>query len=187
MMSHYSHELEHGSFQQWWSRGPFPSGWVHPSPGALHCQWQESERAQRILWNCKMCGVHQIRCKVPEGEAQCIVKFPQILIVISVIYFCPYSPLTCTLPAQVALQFPDFLLRDAAKVTSLLSKETGASLFVLGDTSYGRLSTGVPTAINCNAEYICSSLSCSCCVDEVAAEHVQADCIIHFGPGCLTQ
>jgi len=134
-----------------------------------------------------MCGVHQIRCKVPEGEAQCIIKFPQILIVISVIYFCPYSPLTCTLPAQVALQFPDFLLRDAAKVTSLLSKETGASLFVLGDTSYGRLSTGVPTAINCNAEYICSSLSCSCCVDEVAAEHVQADCIIHFGPGCLTQ
>ena len=29
--------------------------------------------------------------------------------------------------------------------------------------------------------------SCSCCVDEVAAEHVQADCIIHFGPACLTQ
>ena len=93
-MSHHSHELEHDSFQQWWSRGPFPSGWVHPSPRALHCQWQEPERVQRILWNCKMCGVHQIRCKVPEGEAQCIIKFPQILIVISVIYFCPNSPLS---------------------------------------------------------------------------------------------
>ena len=26
----------------------------------------------------------------------------------------------------------------------------------------------------------------SCCVDEVAAEHCQADCIIHFGHSCLS-
>ena len=31
------------------------------------------------------------------------------------------------------------------------------------------------------------SFKCSCCVDEVAAEHALADCIIHFGPSCLTQ
>ena len=31
------------------------------------------------------------------------------------------------------------------------------------------------------------SLSTSCCVDEVAAEHSSADCIIHFGPSCLTR
>lgn len=26
----------------------------------------------------------------------------------------------------------------------------------------------------------------SCCVDEVAAEHVKADCIVHYGPSCLS-
>ena len=28
---------------------------------------------------------------------------------------------------------------------------------------------------------------CSCCVDEVAAQHADADCVIHFGPSCLTR
>lgn len=27
---------------------------------------------------------------------------------------------------------------------------------------------------------------CSCCVDEVAAEHVGADCIVHYGRACLS-
>lgn len=66
--------------------------------------------------------------------------------------------------SYVACQFPDSLLCDAARVTCLLQQATKASVFVLGDTSYG-----------------------SCCVDEVAAEHMLADCIIHFGPACLTQ
>ena len=26
----------------------------------------------------------------------------------------------------------------------------------------------------------------SCCVDEIAAEHVSSDAIIHFGPSCLS-
>ena len=30
------------------------------------------------------------------------------------------------------------------------------------------------------------SLSTSCCVDEVAAEHVGADCIVHYGSACLS-
>ncbi|XP_025081135.1 2-(3-amino-3-carboxypropyl)histidine synthase subunit 2-like isoform X3 [Pomacea canaliculata] len=42
-----------------------------------------------------------------------------------------------------------------------------ANIFILGDTSYG-------------------SAFCSCCVDEVAGEHLQADCIIHYGPACLS-
>lgn len=36
-------------------------------------------------------------------------------------------------------------------------------LFILGDTSYG-----------------------ACCVDEVAAEHVDADCVVHYGRSCLS-
>lgn len=26
----------------------------------------------------------------------------------------------------------------------------------------------------------------SCCVDETAAEHISADCVVHFGRSCLT-
>lgn len=29
-------------------------------------------------------------------------------------------------------------------------------------------------------------LICSCCVDEISAEHVSADAIIHFGHACLS-
>ena len=30
-------------------------------------------------------------------------------------------------------------------------------------------------------------VSFSCCIDEVAAEHVNADLIIHYGRACLSQ
>lgn len=64
---------------------------------------------------------------------------------------------------KVALQFPDDLLVDSVQIASQIEKETGAKLYILGDTSYG-----------------------SCCVDEVAAEHVEAQCIIHYGRACLS-
>ncbi|XP_056611625.1 2-(3-amino-3-carboxypropyl)histidine synthase subunit 2 [Triplophysa dalaica] len=64
---------------------------------------------------------------------------------------------------KVALQFPDDLLSDAVQISAEIEKETNAKTFILGDTSYG-----------------------SCCVDEVAAEHVRADCIVHYGPSCLS-
>lgn len=33
-----------------------------------------------------------------------------------------------------------------------------------------------------------SNVRCrSCCVDEVAAEHVDGDCVIHFGHACLSR
>ena len=88
---------------------------------------------------------------------------------------------------KVALQFPDFMLSDSPRVVSLLQKEyrmTKSSqtiiptseneesndmlqrdvlFFVLGDTSYS-----------------------NCCVDEVAAAHLSADLIIHYGPACMS-
>ncbi|NWI68535.1 DPH2 synthase, partial [Todus mexicanus] len=64
---------------------------------------------------------------------------------------------------QVALQFPDQLLADAAAVAARMEAETGAEMYVLGDTTYG-----------------------SCCVDEVAAEHVGAEALLHYGPACLS-
>jgi diphthamide biosynthesis protein 2 len=85
---------------------------------------------------------------------------------------------------RIALQFPDHMLVDAPRVYEQLGRElakaqqdietvsveekTGKSdeqarLFILGDTSYG-----------------------ACCVDEVAAEHVSADVVVHYGRSCLS-
>ena len=64
---------------------------------------------------------------------------------------------------KVALQFPDSLLQYAPDVVASIEHHIGRCVYVLGDTSYGE-----------------------CCVDEVAAEHIGADAIIHFGPACLT-
>ncbi|KZO98796.1 diphthamide biosynthesis protein [Calocera viscosa TUFC12733] len=64
----------------------------------------------------------------------------------------------------IALQFPDALLHDSVLVHRLLkSKLPGRELYVLADTSYG-----------------------SCCVDEVAAQHVNADALVHYGHACLS-
>lgn len=39
---------------------------------------------------------------------------------------------------QVALQFPDEIMRDATQVAERLEKATSKKIAVLGDTSYGR-------------------------------------------------
>ncbi|TWW71389.1 2-(3-amino-3-carboxypropyl)histidine synthase subunit 2 [Takifugu flavidus] len=64
---------------------------------------------------------------------------------------------------KVALQFPDELLGDSVAVAQQIEENTNAKTYILGDTSYG-----------------------SCCVDEVAAEHVGAECIVHYGSACLS-
>uniref|UniRef100_A0A665WRM6 2-(3-amino-3-carboxypropyl)histidine synthase subunit 2 n=1 Tax=Echeneis naucrates TaxID=173247 RepID=A0A665WRM6_ECHNA len=64
---------------------------------------------------------------------------------------------------KVALQFPDELLVDSVGIAAEIEKHSNAKPFILGDTSYG-----------------------SCCVDEVAAEHVGAECIVHYGRACLS-
>lgn len=104
---------------------------------------------------------------------------------------------------RIALQFPDDMLPDAPRVFQLLSRgldranatnsgpkasangnsssdtdnlaesvthlnvedasDEPPKLYILGDTSYG-----------------------TCCVDEVAAEHVNADVVVHYGRSCLS-
>ena len=81
---------------------------------------------------------------------------------------------------RIALQFPDDLLRHAGTVARLLAEKCSGILdatakpqtvsfdekpkfYILADTSYG-----------------------SCCVDEVAASHFNADFIIHYGQTCLS-
>jgi diphthamide biosynthesis protein 2 len=92
---------------------------------------------------------------------------------------------------KVALQFPDDMLSHSVRVYQMLARgikdhatatSNGTSrltdklenlnideqnqdtkLTILGDTSYG-----------------------SCCVDEIAAEHVDADAVVHYGRACLS-
>ncbi|KAF4624870.1 hypothetical protein G7Y89_g13299 [Cudoniella acicularis] len=83
---------------------------------------------------------------------------------------------------RIALQFPDGMLVDAPRVFSELERElstreeqkslatenengntTRTRLYILADTSYG-----------------------SCCVDEIAAEHVDAQVVVHYGRACLS-
>lgn len=64
---------------------------------------------------------------------------------------------------KVCLQFPDHLLSDAPKVVDELKRRMDAEFYVLGDTAYA-----------------------PCCVDIVAAQHVEAHAIIHYGHACLS-
>jgi len=72
---------------------------------------------------------------------------------------------------RITLQFPDELICDSATIVHYLQEklEIDASnpkqkLWILADTSYS-----------------------ACCVDEIAAEHVHSDLVIHFGDACLNE
>ncbi|KAI8923793.1 putative diphthamide synthesis protein-domain-containing protein [Entophlyctis helioformis] len=74
---------------------------------------------------------------------------------------------------NIALQFPDSMLGDATAVAQQLrtlvtaapeSAPVRRNVYVLADTTFG-----------------------SCCVDAVAAEHANADFIVHYGRCCLSR
>ncbi|XP_018561728.1 2-(3-amino-3-carboxypropyl)histidine synthase subunit 2 [Anoplophora glabripennis] len=65
---------------------------------------------------------------------------------------------------KVCLQFPDYLLPDSSEVAFKLQSILSQIVYVLGDTAYE-----------------------SCCIDYIAAAHINADAIIHFGPVCFSK
>ncbi|XP_026731754.1 2-(3-amino-3-carboxypropyl)histidine synthase subunit 2 [Trichoplusia ni] len=64
----------------------------------------------------------------------------------------------------VCLQFPDELLSVSAKIYEEIKKKVDVDLYILGDTSYA-----------------------SCCVDSVAAMHVQGNAVVHYGHTCFSK
>lgn len=104
---------------------------------------------------------------------------------------------------RIALQFPDHMLPDAPRVYDALSKglrnvrkaPDGASGTVQQEngTSEEELATKVE-AVSIREEddteeklFILADTSYgACCVDEVAAEHVDADVVVHYGRSCLS-
>lgn len=68
---------------------------------------------------------------------------------------------------RIGLQFPDWMLVDASRVVQVLEEQLAdgvkRKIYVLADSSYS-----------------------ACCVDEIAAEHVHADVVVHYGRTCLS-
>ncbi|AGO12448.1 AaceriAER097Cp [[Ashbya] aceris (nom. inval.)] len=97
---------------------------------------------------------------------------------------------------SITLQFPDDLLFDSALVVEELQAQ-------LPDLQCARAEAPTQTeaACSCGSQKACADSDTSsdgrriwiladtayspCCVDEVAAEHVQADVVVHFGDTCL--
>ena len=99
---------------------------------------------------------------------------------------------------RVALQFPDSMLPDAPSVFEALSK--GLNPYTSFSNQYksrltesDQLLEGVEK-MNVTAEqlpvvrlYILADTSYgACCVDEIAAEHISADAVVHYGRACLS-
>lgn len=105
---------------------------------------------------------------------------------------------------QIAVQFPDDMLGDSVPVYTALKKslhladasgqmskslaltvdlaKDTRSLFILADTSYGRS----PSSSHISPQVFDRLFPPSCCVDEVAAQHVNADAIVHYGHACMS-
>ncbi|KAJ5579672.1 uncharacterized protein N7459_005657 [Penicillium hispanicum] len=107
---------------------------------------------------------------------------------------------------RIALQFPDDMLPDAPRVFQLLSRGLNSQDISNANGSHPASQTNGTTdteaniaqsvaqmSVNDNDEkwsprlYILADTSYgTCCVDEVAAEHVDADVVVHYGRSCLS-
>ncbi|KOB69621.1 Diphteria toxin resistance protein 2, dph2 [Operophtera brumata] len=66
--------------------------------------------------------------------------------------------------SRVCLQFPDDLLGASARIYEEIKNRVDVDLYILGDTSYA-----------------------SCCIDSVAAMHVNSDAVVHYGHTCFSK
>ena len=102
---------------------------------------------------------------------------------------------------KVALQFPDEMLVDSARVFQLLAR--GIREFPPGgeESHDEREKTITPreqlsdsasqlelddAGISVKLTILADTSYGSCCVDEIAAEHVEADAVVHYGRACLS-
>ncbi|CUS20216.1 LAQU0S01e01618g1_1 [Lachancea quebecensis] len=94
---------------------------------------------------------------------------------------------------KITLQFPDYLVKDSALITQFLQQElVQKSCQPAKEESACRANTGSACcqsndlAVTERRVWILADTAySSCCVDEVASEHVNGDLVIHFGDACL--
>ncbi|KAB8255938.1 hypothetical protein BDV32DRAFT_141601 [Aspergillus pseudonomiae] len=106
---------------------------------------------------------------------------------------------------RIALQFPDDMLPDAPRVFQLLSRGLDKRNATDGNVSHTQKDGASTTAESDGLAHSVSQLNIAdttetspklyiladtsygtCCVDEVAAEHVNADVVVHYGRSCLS-
>ncbi|KAJ9652019.1 Diphthamide biosynthesis protein 2 [Neophaeococcomyces mojaviensis] len=98
---------------------------------------------------------------------------------------------------RVALQFPDHMLSHSARVFQLLSRGLSATPALTQkpavpqahelDEQIKRLDINNETESQPAKFTILADTSYgSCCIDEIAAEHVNADAVVHYGRACLS-
>lgn len=85
---------------------------------------------------------------------------------------------------RIALQFPDELLKESVKIVTALKNEL---------QSLGRNSESQPTGMERRVSHgavqlyvMADTTYSSCCVDEVGAAHVNAECVVHYGSACFS-
>lgn len=84
---------------------------------------------------------------------------------------------------RVALQFPDAMLADAPWVVEAVQREFGK----LEDHDASTPGDALQDKKQKRRLYILADTSYSaCCVDEIAAEHADADAVVHYGRACLS-
>ena len=93
--------------------------------------------------------------------------------------------------ARIALQFPDEMLSDAPRVFEALNKDLKSTCSMDHKEEGGPIKvvkTELPPTQSVMAKlYILADTSYgACCVDEIAAEHVNADAVVHYGRACLS-
>jgi diphthamide biosynthesis protein 2 len=102
---------------------------------------------------------------------------------------------------RVALQFPDDMLPDSARVYQLLARglkpassgpnklailSTSTDPSIIDDDTISADSTTVADQKPVKLTILADTSYGSCCVDDIAAEHVDADAVIHYGRACLS-
>ena len=96
---------------------------------------------------------------------------------------------------RVALQFPDTMLVDAPRVYQQLSRGLSKARRDrgLGPSADNDTASTQPITPDLAAQYVEEQLFIladtsygACCVDEVAAEHADADVVVHYGRTCLS-
>ncbi|SNX84599.1 related to DPH2 - diphtheria toxin resistance protein [Melanopsichium pennsylvanicum] len=90
---------------------------------------------------------------------------------------------------RVALQFPDEALVDSVPVYWALRKQV-RDLYAAGDSSsdpaIASSSLSKSTSILPEFYILADTSYGGCCVDQVAAKHVDADLVVHYGHACLS-
>lgn len=96
---------------------------------------------------------------------------------------------------RVALQFPDHMLPHSPRICEALSRELSTTVdhdHQIGQHSETSLEARTNTlSLQAGVSHVKLTILAdtsygSCCVDEIAAEHVDAEAVVHYGRACLS-